>query len=252
MRTNNARLANGFRFTRWIAFGVALGLSVGCGDSMDTTTGTGGAGGSGTDGGGGTSGAPGEGGTPRDGRGPMPPAAQGAVSLHLTELADNTVQCSPGRQWVNAPSTPVLIQMQRTSGSEIGTRAVDGVEGSRVGCAVHKSGDKFTFSADITTRRTDGTEVLHPTVLHFDASGIARNGPPAQGNVAVMTDTTLANFTAEGCLFSVTPQGGASSLDIDVGRIWASVTCAMLADPTSPGDGCQLDVGFLVFENCTQ
>ena len=126
------------------------------------------------------------------------------------------------------------------------------MQGSRVVCAVQKSGDRFTFSADITARRTVGTEVLHPTVLHFDANAIAPGGPPAEGNVAVMTDTTLANFTGERCLFSVTPQGAATSLAVDQGKIWASVTCEMLADPTSPGDGCRLDAGFLVFENCTR
>jgi hypothetical protein len=256
MRENDVRPRTLFRRFRTMPFGVAICLAFGCGDGADTSGGAGGAGGTGTgtgadSGGGASAGAAGDGGNPRDGRGPMPPAAQGAVSLHLLDFADNSARCAPGQQWVNAPSTPVLIQMQRTSGSEIGMRAVDGVDGSRVVCAVQKSGDKFMFSADITTRRTDGTEVLHPTVLHFDATGIARNAPAAQGHVAVMTDTTLANFTGESCLFSVTPQAGAASLDIDLGRIWASVTCPMLEDPTSPGDGCQLDTGFLVFENCT-
>jgi len=252
MRKNDLRpTICSLRF-RSLALSIALGVVVGCGDGADTTAGAGGAGGAGADSGGGAAGAPGDGGSPRDGRGPIPPAAQGAISLHLTEFADNTAQCSPGRQWVNAPSTPVEIQTQQTTGSEIGTRAVDGVEGSRVVCAVQKSGDKFTFSADITTRRTVGTEVLHPTVLHFDANAITPSGPAAEGNVAVMNDTTSGNFTGERCWFSVTPQGAANSLAIDVGKIWASVTCEMLVDPTSPGDGCQLEAGFLVFENCTQ
>ena len=249
MRKNDLQPTRFPRF-RSLALSIALGVAVGCGDGADTTGGAGGAGGTGADSGG-AAGAPGDSGSPRDGLGPIPPA-QGAVSLHLTEFANNTAQCSPGRQWVNAPSTPVEIQTQQTTGSAIGTRAVDGVEGSRVVCAVQKSGDKFTFSADITTRRTFGTEVLHPTVLHFDANAIAPSGPAAEGNVAVMNDTTSGNFTGERCLFSVTPQGATNSLGIDVGKIWASVTCEMLADPTSPGDGCQLDAGILVFENCTR
>ena len=246
MRENHVRPA--ISCGRWLAFSIMFGLAVGCGDGADPTGGTGGTAGTGADGGGGSAG---DGGNPRDRRG-IPPAAQGSVSLHLTEFANNTAVCSPGRQWVNAPSTPVQVQTQQTSGIDIGTRAVDGIDGSRVVCAVQKSGDKFTFSADITTRRLDGATVLHPTVLHFDASAIAPSGPAAEGNVAVMNDTTSGNFTGEKCFFSVTPQGAATGLDIDVGKIWASVTCEMLADPTSPGDGCQLDVGFLVFENCTQ
>ena len=162
------------------------------------------------------------------------------------------VRCSPGRHWVNAPSTPVLIQTQQTSGMTIGTRAVDGVDGSHVVCAVQKSGDKFTFSADITTPRTDGTQALHPTVLHFDASAISSSGPAAKGTVTAMTDTTLANYADDQCSFSVTALAPATSLDIDAGKIWASVTCERLAHPSEPDDVCRIDAGFVVFENCVQ
>jgi hypothetical protein len=121
-----------------------------------------------------------------------------------------------------------------------------------VTCAVQKSGDKFVFSADITTPRTDGTHVLHPTILHFDASGISPTGPVAKGTVTMMTDTTGANFADDQCSFSVTPQGGATDLDIQPGKVWASVTCEHLAHPTEPDAVCLIDVGFVVFENCAQ
>ena len=236
--------------TRCIAISLALVLAVGCGDSTDTTAGTGGGGAGGSGGSGGAAaGTQGDSGNPRDGRGPTPPAAQGAVSLHLAELDDTMVRCSPGRQWVNAPSTPVLIQTQQTSGVTIGTRAVDGSEGSHVACAVQKSGDKFTFSADITTPRTDGTQPLHPTVLHFDASAVSSSGPAAKGTVTAMTDTTLANYADDQCSFSVT---SLPSLGVDAGKIWTSVTCERLAHPSEPDDACRIDVGFVVFENCVQ
>jgi hypothetical protein len=248
MRRRDVRPAKYRSFFRPSAFIVVLGLTAACGDSTETTAGAGGTGAAGAGGGGGDAG--GDSG-PRDGRGPNPPAAQGSVSLHLLEIADTPAQCSPGRQWVNAPSTPGP-QAQQTTGAEIGPRAVDMVGGSRVVCAVsRKSGDGFTFSADITTPRTDGANALHPTVLHFEASAVAPSGPAAEGVVTVMTESTGGNFVGEPCLFSVTPQGAASGLAVDDGKIWASVTCAMLEDPTSPGDGCQVDAGFLVFENCT-
>lgn len=222
-------------------------LAVGCGDST-TTAGAGGSGGATGDGGGGNAaGSTGDSGSGRDG--PASPAAQASVSLHLTDSEIGAARCAPGRQWVNAPSTPTQLQSQQTSAAEIGPRAVDGQDGNHVTCTVRNSGDKFTFSADTTTRRTDGTNVLHPTVLHFEANTISRTGPPATGIVTIMNENTDGNFVGEGCTFSVSSGG---SLDVDAGKIWASVTCELLEDPTSAGDGCRLDAGFLVFENCAQ
>ena len=194
---------------------------------------------------------PGDGG-PRDG--PSPPAAMGAVSLHLAEPDDMTIRCTPGRQWVNAPSTPVPVQTQQTSAAEIGPRAVDGASAGavRVVCSVRKSGDKYEFLADITTPRTDGATMLHPTILHFEASGIAPNGPAAVGTIRAMTDSTLANFADEACEFSVTSQGGATTIGVAPGRIWTSVTCQRLTHPSQSDNVCRVDVGFAVFENCAQ
>jgi hypothetical protein len=229
---------------RWLG-AIAIVLVSGCGDSTDTPAGAGGAGAAGT---GGKDGGVEDSGSQRDG--PRRPPAQGSVSLHLTELDTSGAQCAPGRQWVNAPSTPTAIPMQRTTDHDIGPRAVDGVEGDHVTCTVRKTGDTFMFSADITTRRTDGTNVLHPTVLHFEASALQPSGPPAQGVVTAMNERTGGNFEADACSFSVASPS--ASLDINAGRIWASVICDLLADPTSPGEGCRLDVGFLVFENCAE
>jgi hypothetical protein len=251
MRKNDAQLTTQRLRWRWTGLGLALGLAVGCGDSSDGTTGSGGTGAAAGNGGGGGAGArtAGDSGT-RDGD--NSPRAQGSVSLHLTELADAVTQCSPGRQWVNAPSAPTAVQRQQTSDVEIGTRAVEGMEGARVECAVQKIGDKFSFSADITTSRTDGTQVLHPTVLHFDASAITTGGAPAKGTVTAMTDTTGGNFADDQCSYSVGAQGSSSSLGIAEGKIWAGVTCEQLAHPTDPDDVCRIDVGFLVFENCLE
>jgi hypothetical protein len=226
---------------------LTLGLAVGCGDGSDTT---GGAGGGGTGGSAGAAGAPSDGGGSRD---VVAPAAQGSVSLYLVELPP-PLDCTPGRHWVNAPSPPVPTQAQRqqTSGTEIGPRAVDGIAGSQVECTVRKSNDKFVFSADIVTPRTDGTTALHPTVLHFEAPSIAPNGPVADGVITVMDDTTMANYIAERCLFTVTPLESAPELAVDSGKIWASVTCGLLADPASPNQACRIDAGFIVFENCAQ
>jgi hypothetical protein len=225
---------------------VALGLAMSCGDSTDTTAGAGGS--AGTTGGGGSAAATLDSGIPRDRNGR--PAAQASVSLHLTDIEIGAAMCVPGRQWVNAPSTPTQLQSQQTSSNEIGPRAVDGADGNSVACAVRNSGGgTFTFSGDTTTRRTDGTTALHPTVLHFEANAIAPSGPPATGVVTLMNENTDGNFVGDACSFSVTSSG---SLGIDTGKIWASVTCELLADPTSSGDGCRLDVGFLVFENCAE
>jgi hypothetical protein len=173
-----------------------------------------------------------------------------SVSLHLTEREDTTTGCSPGRQWVNAPSTPDPTQKQQTSSVDIGPRAIHGMDGADVACAVQKNGDTFAFSADVTTPRTDGLQVLHPTVLHFDARAVRPNGPPAKGTVTAMTDTTGANFGDDQCSFSVSLPS--TSLAVDSGKIWASVACDQFAHPTSPDDICRIDVGFIVFENCQQ
>jgi hypothetical protein len=250
MWNNDAQLTTQRLRWRWMGLGLALGLAVSCGDSTNATTGSGGTGAAGNGGGGGGGArTPGDSG-PRDGD--NFPRAQGSVSLHLTDLADAVTQCSPGRQWVNAPSAPVAVQQQQTSDVEIGTRAVEGIEGAHVECAVQKIGDRFTFSADITTPRTDGTQVLHPTVLHFDASAITTGGAAAKGTVTAMTDTTGGNFADDQCSYSVGAQGSSSSLDIAAGKIWASVTCEQLAHPADPDDVCRIDAGFLVFENCLE
>jgi len=238
---SRTRRHNRFSLAGWLALGA---LAMGCGAADEAAIGT-------DAGTGVTADAPqADGHDARAARdaGGSPPAAQGSVSLHLEEPAAGTSsQCTGGPQWVNAPSAPIPVQMQQTSAATIGPRAVDASEGSIVSCSVTRSGTRFAFSADIATPATDGTVELHPTIVHFESDAIDP-GAAAQGMVRLVHHTTLKTFIDDQCSFSV--NGG--SLAVAPGRIWASVTCAALADPTLPTATCLVDQGFLVFENCAE
>jgi hypothetical protein len=93
----------------------------------------------------------------------------------------------------------------------------------------------------------DGFE-RRPTVVHIRIPSIATGDSSAPGSVSFQDDASLVTYSSSQCVFSI--QGG--SLAVTAGRIWASVRCENLADPTQPDAACQMDNGYFVFENCAQ
>src|SRR5262245_50264202 len=91
---------------------------------------------------------------------PIPPAAQGAVSLYMGPAQGGT--CSAGSHYVNAPY--VARGGQQTTGKLVPGKAVDGEGGSSVSCSVKPNGGKYSFSASISVPAVDTTgKTVAPT-----------------------------------------------------------------------------------------
>jgi len=238
------------------ALGVWL-LVAACGG--ETTSGVGGSGGSGAGSdagvGGGTA-AGGSGGSDSDGAGgsggPRPPAAQGAASIHFNNPPGSALgapKCPPGPHWLNAPVTADPVQ--QTTQFKLGTEAVDGERGNTVTCKVALVGGRFAVSGEISSAGTSPSGELTADIIVDVTIGAGESG--VVGTLAISDDKTVqARYQSNACKFSVAPMN-ASGLSIAPGRVWAGVTCDLIADPLDlGGEACVVDSGFFVFENCTQ
>jgi hypothetical protein len=86
-------------------------------------------------------------------------------------------------------------------------------------------------------------------------------GQSAFGNVQVADDKTAVTYASAeedgalgpSCTFSVQSQPG-EQLGVAAGRIWASIVCPRIKDPTSsnPNEACAITEGYVVVENCSQ
>jgi len=181
---------------------------------------------------------------------PVPPAAQGAISLHLATPASGLI-CSPGPHWANVPDDP--LKPPQTSGDSGGKRAVDGEGGMSVACTVRQEGDTYTVTAalkspahDLMGRSVDVTSINLSVKIKEDQED-------AIGRVLLFDDRTQVSYGSSDCTFSVKPTGGASQLAIHPGRAWGQITCRNLTDPSNVSTpSCDVDRAFFVIENCQQ
>lgn len=181
---------------------------------------------------------------------PVPPAAQGAISLHLATPNSGLI-CSPGPHWANVPDDPK--KPPQTSGDVGGKRAVDGEGGMAVQCKVQQSGDTYTVTATLESPASDLTgRTVDNTSINLSVK-IKEGQDDAKGSVRVFDDKTQAVYGSTDCTYSVSPNDGASQLAIHPGRAWGQVTCRNLTDPSNASTpSCDVDRAFFVIENCQQ
>ncbi|HMJ53390.1 MAG TPA: hypothetical protein VK540_14990 [Polyangiaceae bacterium] len=192
---------------------------------------------------------------------PVPPAAQAGVSIHIQEYdtkdpAHSGDRCPPSRHWVNVPyerGKQPTSQTQRTSATDHGPTAVNNQDGDKVTCSVKPKGSGFSVSAEAYGHAeiddlNNARKEISPSIIRFTIPQIGQGDTDAPGVISLQDHASLVRYETTQCQFST--EGG--SREVAAGKIWASVRCEMLADIKSPGANCQVDTGFLVFENCAQ
>lgn len=184
---------------------------------------------------------------------PVPPAPQGASSIHFEEIMDSMLRCSPGRHWANAPhDSTSRVQFQRVSAAETGPKAVNGQDGNSVSCSVVPDGSKFKFQAQLKASASlDGMKIGPTNIALGVPTGIGPGDSSAVGYLHVTDHASVTTYSDMACTYSVSPQKQGDGLGVDKGRIWGSVVCNSLGDPRSPGSVCT-GLGFFIFENCSQ
>jgi hypothetical protein len=184
-------------------------------------------------------------------------SARASVSLHVQEYDPTDPQhgmdrCPPARHWVNVPyqrGRGPTTQYQHTSATDAPSRAVQGLDGDAVACTVRANGATFDAMLDASGYAVDSNQqTILPSIVHIRIPSIGNGDLSATGTITVQDHASLVTYTSDECVFST--QGG--SLGVTAGRIWGSVHCENLMDPSSPGAACLLDTGFFLFEDCSR
>ena len=187
---------------------------------------------------------------------PVPPAAQAGISIHLQKYDPMTNPdhmgdtCPPSAHWVNVPYDKDRMptnQKQLTDANQ-SAKAVNNQEGNKVSCSVTPSGSGFAVKGDGNGYAESNGMKYNPSIITIRIPAIAPGDTNKPGLVAVQDHASLNTYQTDQCVFSV--QG--DSLGVDAGKIWGSVKCENIADPSTPGSACFIDAGFFKFENCAQ
>jgi hypothetical protein len=190
---------------------------------------------------------------------PVPPAAQGSLSIHLSQPNDPDdpkASCSPSIHWVNVPYPRKKTQVQQTTELDPKVKAVNGQDGNTVSCSVAPNGSDFKVSIDASAyAEDDDGKKLAPTHVHITIPKIAKGQSGASGSFSFQDNFSSTTYSSQPnlpCSFSVQSMGDSDSFGIEEGKIWGRMTCASVPDPKSPGSSCGVDTGFFVFENCSK
>ena len=169
----------------------------------------------------------------------LPPAAQGAVSIRVDPL----LGCGAATgAWANVPSVsgggvPITADTVLQEGT-------DGDGGTQIQCKVAATGSGFSLSVSAAAEKS--------TAVTLSVAQITV-GAVATGELQVVTPDTNGTYRSPAdkpCAFTVT--GG-----IGLGKIWGSVTCDAIEDPsrstaTGEAPSCTVQSGYFRFENCEE
>jgi hypothetical protein len=177
---------------------------------------------------------------------PVPPPAQGAVTLYLGHTVDA----------VTAMSCPVTAQTYQIGATDSKTKSVlaptasthgqsviSGEGGSSISCSVAAGGGGYRFSGTLSAVTAQGDKIS----VQF-ANGTVGSDFTGTADVSVYTPQLLAGFTSVGTMTScaITVQ----NQQVKKGSIWATFTCPKIASP--PSGLCGISgASAIVFENCS-
>jgi hypothetical protein len=176
---------------------------------------------------------------------PVPPPAQGAVTLDVGAPVDHVdqMQCPvPGKVYQIAAvdsKNNVLAPTSMTPGQSV----ISGEGGSSISCSVTGGGGNYKFSGTLSAVTRQGDKVS----IQF-SNGVVGSNYTGTADVSVFTTDLLQNFsstnTTMNCAITVQNQ------QVKGGSIWATFSCPQIAFP--PSGLCAIDASSaIVFENCS-
>jgi hypothetical protein len=184
--------------------------------------------------------------------------SQGAATISFTNPDPPAVGPAPLCPFPHTSAAPIFTTgYDPTTSTAKGTEAITGVTetvdartGNLVMCSVVPVTGGYDVYARIHSEVSDrlGNQWADIEISHLT---MAAGQSHVSATLSVSDEVTRSAYsppTTIPCTFSVT--GG--SMGIGSGRIWGSVTCAALIDPSSAsGDTCKA-TGYFIFENCAQ
>ncbi len=174
---------------------------------------------------------------------PVPPPAQGAVTLYLGQPVNNTGSgaCpAPGITYQVAAVDSKTKAIAAPSASDPGESLISGEQGSKISCSVKKSGGNFAFSGSIYGTTQQG-QTINITMDSGTVDGTTLTGTT---NVSVYTPELSASYTSNmPCTVTVINN------QIKGGSMWATFACDQLSSPPSGLCGVS-SASAIVFENC--
>ena len=158
---------------------------------------------------------------------PTPDSPKGAVSIHLVQKS----ACGVPDLWADAPGVAGSHPIDGTQISD--NLATDGENGARVTCGVAPGASgKFNVSGSIS---------LGGVNVALSGQMVAQSHQSQQGqHLSVSASQLDSPRSSTDCTLT--------TLLIDQGKVWGSVTCASASNESS--ETCGIDEGYFVFENC--
>jgi hypothetical protein len=178
---------------------------------------------------------------------PLP--AQGAAMIVFANRDPSATGIDQPCPVPHTSVAPILVAgSTATSSTAKGTEAVDGVSGNQVSCAVVASPGGYAVSARIRSDISASQRWAQIVIGNLTIGAGQSNIP---GTLSVLDNVTQNAYgppNSTPCMFSVT----GAALGVAAGKIWGSVTCAILVDPgNASGDQCKA-TGYFIFENCAR
>jgi len=176
---------------------------------------------------------------------PVPPPAQGAVTLYLgqtvTHVDGRTCPVTSTYQVAGKDSTTKMIAAPTTT--DPGMSVISGQSGSTISCSVKGGKGNFTFSGNLYGITPQGDAVS------ISVSG-GTIGADNTGTAQVAIRTPQLSTTVEStmpCKFTIL--NGSTGPQIKGGSMWASFSCDEL--DAAPSYACGVNSSStIVFENC--
>jgi hypothetical protein len=171
---------------------------------------------------------------------PVPPPAQGAVTLYVGQPTTTVAQMScPTTATYQVAATDSKTKMiAPPTSTDPGESIISGESGSSISCSVTGGGGNFKFSGSFVGYTPLGIKVS----LTFQNGVIS--GTTGTADVNVYTPDLSAIFSGTGCAITVQNQ------QVKGGSIWATFTCDQISSPPSGLCGIASQSAF-VFENCS-
>lgn len=171
---------------------------------------------------------------------PVPPPAQGAVTLDLSQPVPTVDQmfCPITKVYqVGAKDSKTMATLAPTV-QDPGESVISGENGSTISCSVTGGGGNFKFSGSLHASTPEGDLIL----VAFQNGVIS--GTTGTADVSVYTPQLSSNFAGTGCTINV------QNNQVKGGSIWATFSCPQISAAPSGLCGISAD-STIVFENCS-
>jgi hypothetical protein len=175
---------------------------------------------------------------------PVPPPAQGAVTLDLGQPVVHVTQMQcPITKVYQIAAVDSKNNVLAPSVSTPGQSVISGEGGSSISCSVTGGGGNYKFSGTLSAVTQQGDKVS----VQF-ANGVVGPDYTGTADVSVFTTDLLQNFSSTNTMMNCSI--AVQNTQVKGGSIWATFSCPQIGFP--PSGLCSIGPGSaIVFQNCS-